>query len=145
MSTRWLVNTPYLIGQSQLSYKSLDYHRGNPTVDKSVWDNGFSIKEEIDCFTDAHGSNWAHSSGQKTILYGVKRNFDKLGIGRLPDRKALQVAKFKDDSNTNEYHGYPVDHTIMKDKVPTSILRDWVKQGIITIPEIPFYVYFLWI
>ncbi|KHL93246.1 hypothetical protein QW71_24215 [Paenibacillus sp. IHB B 3415] len=135
MNTRWLVNTPYPIGQTKIFYKSLDYHRGNPTTDKSVWDTGFSIKEEIDCFTDAHRSNWVHSGSQKTIFYGVRRSFGKLGIGRLPDRKELQVAKFKDDGNTNEYHGYPVDHTIMKDKVPTNILRDWFKQGIITKPQ----------
>lgn len=132
MSTRWLPNTLYQVGQSNLFYKSLDYHRQNPSGDKSVWDSGFSIKDEIDCFSDSHGNNWVQVKTHNRVFFGVRRPFGKIGIGTLPEKKELLVAKFKDDTNSNEYHGYPVDHTIMKDKVPIDILKDWHRQGIIT-------------
>jgi hypothetical protein len=128
----WLVDIPYKVGNTNMNYKSVGYHRGAPTNHKSVWDSRFSIKEEIDCFYDAFENNWVIVKPQKTLYVGVKRNFGKIGIGKLPQKKDLSVANFKDDGGINEFHGYPIDHTVMSHKIPTNILRDWFGKEIIS-------------
>lgn len=128
----WYTDRAYKVDPN-VYYTMIGYHRGNPSNEKSVWDTReVSIKEEYECFVKAYRNNWIYYKSNKKFLFGVKDNYGKIGTGKLPHRKNLHVAKFKCDTQNIQFHGYPVDHTRIHDKVPLDILRIWRSKDIIT-------------
>lgn len=128
------VDTTYDIDDNN-SYIIVSYHRGNPTVDKSVWDNNcVDYHGEVQCFINALNRNWTNVKGNKRFCWGIRylNRVQKVGTGTEPEKKTLYIAQFKNELDNRQWHGYPVDYTNSNYKVPSNVLECWEESNIIS-------------
>lgn len=128
-----LINQPIPIDQYN-TYKIIGYHRGQSTNDKSVWNN--SYQEEIDCFCQSLTRDWTAIKNNNLEAWGFQYNhgFQAIGIGTIPERKSLYIARFY-CGQSKEWHGHPIDYTVVNHKVPDSVTTKWHDSGHITLRQ----------
>lgn len=121
--------TEFITNNNQKIYYTINpSHRRSGNPNKSQWT--ITPEEEIYCFKLAVSNDWLENK----IGWGIKQ--DQIGnleqIGVSPLNEPLKIAKFRDDSQTNEWHGHPADYQQkQQDRPSTEILQIWRKQGII--------------
>lgn len=110
-----------------VKYTPNPLHRNN-SPQKSQW--LILENEEVECFRIAYDKGWKNG-GNAWGLYYKRDRLDYLGIGT--DRTVrLFIAKFKNDSSHNAWHGYPADHQRHQQDIPDeSILRSWITNKVL--------------
>ncbi|MBN3897636.1 MAG: hypothetical protein V7L14_23970 [Nostoc sp.] len=114
--------------KKEISYKINPSHRRSGNPNKSIWT--ITQDEEITCFQLALSKGWL----EEKTGWGIKQNqIGKLEqIGLSPLQEPLKIAKFRDDSQTKEWHGHPADYqNNQQDRPSTKILQIWRNDGII--------------
>lgn len=105
-------------------------HRGiKNKKDKSKWN--ITINEEGYCFVSARRQNWI--DGQDGWGLHLENNTPK-EVGTLADssqqkNRTSWIARFKDGTGTNNWHGWPADTKLKTDDRPSErVLEDWIKK-----------------
>jgi hypothetical protein len=102
-------------------------HR-NKTKEKSQWT--VSHQDEVAIFKNAYTRKWVVNNN----AWGIFFNNDELDYLGVAQDHATQVfiAKFKNDVNRNDWHGYPADHQSHTQDIPyETILKDWLVNNIL--------------
>lgn len=76
-------------------------------------------------------NNWVINNNKGWSLHRENRNTNS-NIGVSVQNEFVQIAKFVDSSNNQQWHGYPIDYRMsVNDRPHIAILQNWVDQGII--------------
>ena len=103
------------------------FHR-NGTPSKSQWT--ISAQQEIASFSYAHAQSWV-CANCAWGLHFVNQNISYLGTAQDHATRVF-IAKFVNDINHNNWHGYPADHQINQQDIPDEpILLLWLSQRIL--------------
>lgn len=107
-----------------------NHHRNKQNRNKSQWI--INQTEEIESFKLMIDTNkWIVDNNKGWSLHRVNNTENRI-LGISTQNENVQIAKFVDSSNNQNWHGYPIDYRIsIYDRPPSSILEDWVDQKII--------------
>lgn len=122
-------NSVFKTDDNKEIYYQINYsHRRGGNPDKSIWI--ITENEEVACFELALLQGWLEDKTGWGIKKDSTGKLEQIGISRL--QEPLKIAKFRDDSQNNEWHGYPADYqSKQQDRPSTKILQIWREKGII--------------
>ncbi len=118
--------------RSDLTYVHKADHRNN-SPRKSQWK--ISDQDERTCFVLMYDSRWCERNCGWS-LHLDNGIIDYLGVSVIRQRR-LFLAKFVDGNNNQRWHGYPADHILNQQDIPTGeILLAWKYAGYLSFPKV---------
>jgi hypothetical protein len=109
------------------TYISLNYHRGQPTADKSTWSEDLPRTDEYAIFCKTDTEQWSDDRGN---LWGLRNNCDDV-LGSREER----LCKFPSNNNLNDpWHGFPVSPLLRGDDDAPSVklVTSWIENRVVT-------------
>ncbi|MFL0361674.1 hypothetical protein ACH0BF_01480 [Pseudobacillus sp. 179-B 2D1 NHS] len=120
--------THNVINVGRYKYILANHHRNRQNSNKSLWT--ITQTEEVESFRLLCMNSWIVDNDKGWSIHRIN-NSNRI-LGRSTQNDDVQIAKFVDSSNNQQWHGYPVDYRkSMHDRPKSKILKDWVRKGII--------------
>ncbi len=125
-----MTQTHTIVNVGTYKYILSNHHRNRQNRDKSHWT--INQTEEVESFRlMSTNKSWIVDNNKGWSIHRVN-NYSNSILGVNTQNEDVQIAKFVDSSNNQQWHGYPVDYRkSVYDRPKSTILKDWVNQGII--------------
>ncbi len=102
-------------------------HR-NKSKEKSQWT--ISHQDEVKVFINAYTRNWIYKDNAWGVFFD-NRNINYLGVAQDHFTQVF-IAKFVNDTNQTDWHGYPADYQLHSQDIPDeAILNDWLIHNVL--------------
>ena len=102
-------------------------HR-NKSKEKSQWT--ISHQDEVNVFVNAYTCNWIYKDNAWGVFFD-NENINYLGVAQDHSTQVF-IAKFVNDTNQIDWHGYPADYQLHSQDIPDeAILNYWLIHNIL--------------